>query len=212
MMHYRQGQAVPLDYPRKMRGAALDQPEWYIFITRPQMERGAASWLERQGVLTTWWPTEEAWRVAGLHRRRKVKWYRPVAPRYVFAEVEHVINWDVVDAHAYPIVGVVGWGGEPVAVKPEAMAQMQQVPSAIREMQERYERERAEAALARMPVPGGQARVRIGGDRFVVDVSDVRDGIVHWLLRGDILNIPGTTKVENAERVDADDAKPHSAA
>ena len=201
-MHYRIGQAVPQDYPRRMRGEPLPESKWYVFITRPQMEQAAARWLDRNGAITTWWPTEVAWRTVGIHRRRKVRWARPIAPRYVFAEVAHRPQWDVIDEHAYPISGVVGWGGDPVPVLPAALAQMQQVPEAIREMREGYERERAAAALARMPVPGGKARVRLGGDRFVVDVASVKDGIVHWLLRGDVLNIPGTTNVENAERVD----------
>ena len=186
MMQHRSfaiGQRVPLDYPRRIVGAECD-PEWFILCTVPQKEEGAKAWLEKNGVAEVWWPTEPGWRFVPRSKRRKVPIQRRIAPGYVFAQFDREPVWDVIRDHGKAFVtGVVGREDRPMPIPEKVLAQMQQVPGRIEAMRKKAEREREESERATRPSVGEPAKVKAGPFAgFVVDVTSINAGIVHFLL------------------------------
>ncbi|MGZ9812628.1 transcription termination/antitermination NusG family protein [Pseudoroseicyclus sp. H15] len=198
-MSYHMGQVLPIEDARQPLGEST-AAQWFILTTPPQRERAASAWLLRLGLADVWFPTEEAWSIRSRGPRRKVRYERLIAPRYVFALFDRQPIWDVLFDRALDrISGVVGHDGQPCAIPYREMAKMKAVPQrleALRRME--LDRERAER-LARAPVAGEPAAICAGPlAGKVVDVSRIDRGIASWIMGA----IHGSSRTEDMRRLD----------
>lgn len=147
-------------------------PQWYIFVTAPQGEVAAGAWLRRNGVPECWFPTEPKWRRVPRGKVRKVRYFAPVVPRYLFAVIDKEPNWDVLFARARgKLVGVVSCNGTPIPIPERDMMAMRQVPARLAAITEK----RRIAAMIR---PGDRVEIEDGPlAGWTVDVARIHAGI-----------------------------------
>lgn len=201
-MTYQIGDIVSFDYLRRPLEGYIE-PEWYILTTPPQREIGAEAYLRRIGVTDVWFPTETRYR-PNPRGGRKIKYDSKIAPGYIFAMFERRPVWDVLFRMGRGRVsGAVSHNEWPLRITEDALAAMRQTPLRVEEKRQKAERERLEAMLANQPKPGERAELTEGTlSGYLVDVTEVRGTIVHYLIRGENMNIPGQAQINSVKRLE----------
>lgn len=177
-MDFYIGQTVPLERGRSIQGEDWGQTQWFALVTKPQKEKAAKVWLERNGV-EVWYPTETAWRKVARGKRKKVAYERTVAPRYIFAGFTGQPQWDML-FNLFPgklhLSGVVGHAGRPLPIKDDELCEMSMIPDRLVE-------QRAAIEDALKIKTGDKVEVLEGSMRgWVVDVGSVRGPIARLLV------------------------------
>jgi transcription antitermination factor NusG len=186
MQHYRLGERYPIEQRRGIMGAPLATPEWYILTTPPQKEAAAIAWLDRNGIIEAWHPTETAWRNRPRCKPSRVEYQRSIAPGYLFALFPRAVEWDELFRRSkHCLSGVVGFHERPYAVPVRVLQQMQHVPHQIEKIRTDAAARAEAARLATLPQVGHSAMLKAGPlSGMTVDISRIDKGIAWFLLNG----------------------------
>lgn len=204
MLMVEVGDREPWTPTRGILGEEYAVPQWFILRTVSQREKAAGVKLEAFGVLETWYPAEEAWRIQRNAKRDRKEYEKLIAPGYLFALFGHEPLWHRLwDVTRGLVIGVVGIDDRPYAVPEEVLSRMRLMPKRIQLLREAETAKEKAERLARQPAAGQRARLTEGPlAGMIVDVGRIDRGIAAFLLDG----IKGTARVEGMERVDPEPA------
>jgi transcription antitermination factor NusG len=179
--------------------AGRQPPQWFITLATPTKDAGLAAYFDLIGAVEAWRPTVTKWKAARGPRKR-VQYQASAAPGYVFVLVDRAPRWHIIRQQAGRLMrGVVGRHGLPMPIPEDVIASMQLVPGRIELLRKEALLRREAERLARMPRPGGKARLAEGPlAGFVVEVESIDRGVLHFICRG----IKGIARIEDTERVE----------
>lgn len=186
------GDAMPLDYPRGIVGAQMDEPRWYPLRVAPLKEQAAALILNRAGV-RAFFPREVRSRV--LRGKRKT-YKHPQVTQIIYAKFKGRPNWDVMQARKI-ITGVYCIGTTPIVLPPDVIRVVQGLPTSAERIQA------AKEALMRVH-EGERVKLSSGAMAgFLVDVTREREGRVWWqYIASNGLPVHGECGRDGVEKLD----------
>lgn len=176
-MTYQVGQMVPLDYQRSLVGRGLSQPVWHALIVASQREKFVCRQLKRSGVRAIYPRHIVQWRDARTSKTRRVK--NPLIAGIIYAKFNAEPQWDIMRDRGL-VRGVFSYRGAPIALPRDVILGVMSIKARATRLKD------AREALLKVLV-GDTAEIIEGPlEGFMVDVTDIRNGMVFWEHIGDL--------------------------
>ncbi len=160
MTPYAEAPVEPLPLPPR---PGLAKADWFAFVTAPQREQIAGAALQARD-LTVFVPIERRLRFAANSKfaKRKEAVEKPLFTGYLFVRADRPLDWlgllSLNDRNGFRLFfGVVGFDGQPAAIKHEAMQRVIEIVGQTADRQ---------VAAPRSVVAGGKVRIVDGPFRW----------------------------------------------
>ena len=176
-LNLRVGDRVPADTApsepiRAQRGTLPDGPAWFVLRVLNMREGDVEAALRDLGVDEAWHPVKSTvWRVRGGPAHGKLReTISPAVPGYVLFRVTGHPRWDLIvgDSGVKGVIDAIG-GVEPIRIKEDVVAQMEQVPEVLAEIIAEEKRRNTIVVGCSVQVVHG---VLTGSQFTVIDLTD----------------------------------------
>ncbi len=155
----------------------MSDPIWFVAHTRPRCEKKLVQYCEREGLSTTL----PCYRSVKKYRGKKVVFYKPLFPGYVFLQIQPTERQTVYQSdHVANLLDVPDQG--------EFAAQLEDILQALETD--------VEVRLAPTIGPGVKVRIKSGPLQGMAAWVESRSGMTEALLRLDFLGQAAAIKVD----------------